>query len=696
MGDSDKNQNSALALIVDDQNFIRQFLRRVFESDGYEVAEAEDGVAALSVFLNKKPDIVLMDIVMPVMDGLEALSRLRLLPGGKNTPVIITTSIKDSQSVEKAFEVGADDFIVKPINPNELLYRVSRLLKARETAILLDRSEAYAQSIINLALDGIATTGSDKSLKTLNPAAERIFGYSFSEVIGHNVGKLIPELNRYLDDFTKDLSVESFGLHKNGYRFPLEVSIIRFLEDEWLFTVRDITNKRKAEERLNKRIANEKMLSEISFRSLYENSDEISCLCSQDGHDINKHRKIYDELQKAYKQFKHLLASVPSILIGVDTDGLITVWNSAAEKNFNILSSDVVGRPFFECGIQWDWSKVSKFIAEFIHRNYPASIDNVWFARPDEKDGLLVLTITLVESDSNGQIGYLLLGTDITDRKKLETQLSLSQKLESIGQLAAGIAHEINTPMQYIGDNMRFLQDAFKDICSYLVSINDLLLSLEKGTASPDSLLEIKSRRRELDIDFLTGESPAAIDQSLEGIERVRKIVLAMKDFSHPGIKEKMFSDINKAIEGTVTISRNEWKYISELETDLEEKLPLVYCTISEINQVILNMIVNAAQAVSEKTEKPPGVKGKIFIKTRSAGDFVKIMVGDNGTGIPESIIKRVFDPFFTTKDVSVGTGQGLAIAHDIIVNKHKGAIDIESELGKGTTFTVTLPVGGS
>ncbi len=219
------------------------------------------------------------------------------------------------------------------------------------------------------------------------------------------------------------------------------------------------------------------------------------------------------------------------------------------------------------------------------------------------------------------------------------------------------------------------------------------VFSSEKGAVSPELLREIKDKEKELDLDFLATEIPVAINQSLEGIERVRKIILAMKDFSHPGFREKMFSDINKAIEGTVTISRNEWKYVAELETDLEKKLPLIYCVISETNQVILNMIINAAHAISEKKGKNPMLKGKIVIRTRSAGNSVKIEISDNGTGIPESIIKKIYDPFFTTKGVGVGTGQGLTIAHDIIINKHKGTIDVESVVGKGTAFTVNLPV---
>lgn len=322
-------------------------------------------------------------------------------------------------------------------------------------------------------------------------------------------------------------------------------------------------------------------------------------------------------------------------------------------------------------------------------------IDQAEFVARDGTKKVITSNVAPIKDRDGNIIGFVLVFKDITEQKKNEAQLALSQKMESIGRLAAGIAHEINTPMQYIGDNTRFLKDAFRDICEYVERIGALIASLEKGVIPADLVAELRARERELDIGYLAEEVPKAIEQSLEGIERVRKIVLAMKDFSHPGSREKLFVDINKAIEGTVTISRNEWKYVAELETDLERDLPLVYCVVDEINQVVLNMIINAAHAIKEAVKDRPSEKGRIVIKTRSEGGFVKIIISDTGTGIPQSIRSKIFDPFFTTKGVGKGTGQGLTIAHDIIVNKHKGSIHVESEEGKGATFTIVLPVNG-
>jgi len=177
-------------------------------------------------------------------------------------------------------------------------------------------------------------------------------------------------------------------------------------------------------------------------------------------------------------------------------------------------------------------------------------------------------------------------------------------------------------------------------------------------------------------------------------VERVAKIVRAMKEFSHPGPKEKTLTNINRAIENTITVARNEWKYVSEMILDLDPDLPLVPCHPNEFNQVILNLVINAAHAIADVVGKGATNKGKITVSTRRKGDKVEISVKDTGTGIAPEIRSKIFDPFFTTKEVGKGTGQGLAIARSIVVDKHGGTINFETEVGKGTTFTIHLPIG--
>ena len=242
-----------------------------------------------------------------------------------------------------------------------------------------------------------------------------------------------------------------------------------------------------------------------------------------------------------------------------------------------------------------------------------------------------------------------------------------------------------------MGDNVNFLRDAFGDIRK-LVTLQGELLS-QARTVPLDEIagVQLDEAVADADLDFLNEEVPKSIDQALEGVDRVAKIVRAMKDFSHPGSETKTSADLNKLIENTITVARNEWKYVAELVTDFDASLPLVPCLAGEFNQVILNLIVNAAHAIEARINGDATQKGRITISTRALKD-AEIRVSDNGTGIPEAAQAKVFDPFFTTKPVGKGTGQGLAIAHTVIVKTHGGQLSFETKIGEGTTFVVQLP----
>ena len=287
---------------------------------------------------------------------------------------------------------------------------------------------------------------------------------------------------------------------------------------------------------------------------------------------------------------------------------------------------------------------------------------------------------------------------DITKEREMleqlrenERQLAHKQKLESIGRLAAGVAHEINTPIQYIGDNARFLQDSFRDLVTFAEArLDHKVVAEDAGPAGPK--LPSPAELDESVLDYHRKEVPMALEELLEGVDQVTAIVRAMKEFSHPGPVEKLPIDLNHGIESTILVSRNEWRYVAEVTTDLDRALPPVPCMAGEFNQVILNLIVNAAHAISD-VRKGTSAKGTIHIRTRRDGSFAEIRLSDDGCGIPEPIQSKVFDPFFTTKPVGKGTGQGLALAHAVIVQKHHGTIRLESAPGRGTTFVIRLPL---
>jgi len=282
---------------------------------------------------------------------------------------------------------------------------------------------------------------------------------------------------------------------------------------------------------------------------------------------------------------------------------------------------------------------------------------------------------------------------DVTQRKIMEQHFSQTQKLEAIGQLAAGIAHEINTPIQYIGDNLRFLQDSLQGLLRLIGKYQEWEASAREGAAGEEMFRQLEEARQMADADYLQDEIPKAIQQSLEGVDRVAKIVLAMKEFAHPAKKEKTPVDINKAVETTVTLARNEWKYVADVVLDLDPSLPPVPALRDDLNQAILNILINAAHAIGDVVGRNAATKGTIAIQTLNQGRWAEIRISDTGTGIPEEVQKRIFDPFFTTKPVGKGTGQGLPIARSIIVDKHGGTLHFETQVGKGTTFVIRLPL---
>ena len=394
-----------------------------------------------------------------------------------------------------------------------------------------------------------------------------------------------------------------------------------------------------------------------------------------------------------YVNTEQVLAAIPSILIGIDMAAKITWWNTTAEQTFGLAPSQVVGRPLQECGIPWDAQAILQGLATCHTTRARVSVEDVRFHPPGRKEGFLGISLTLMQSACGEDVGILLLGANITERKLMQSQLAQAQKLESIGLLAAGIAHEINTPIQYIGDNMLFLQESFHDLSMLLEHYAALYQMCRDGAPTASMMRQIDTMATSIDVAYLAAEIPTAIQQSLEGVERVATIVRAMKEFSHPGTKEKVSVDLNKAIESTITVARNEWKYVAQMVTDLAPDLPLVPCVPGALNQVVLNILVNAAHALGDDGGNGVPEKGTIAVSTRQVGDGVEIRIADTGPGIPAAIRDKIFDPFFTTKEVGKGTGQGLAIAHTVVVEQHCGQLTCETAEGEGTTFIIRLPL---
>lgn len=407
--------------------------------------------------------------------------------------------------------------------------------------------------------------------------------------------------------------------------------------------------------------------------------------------EIEERKKIEIALDKSKQHFKHLIEITPFAIILINQKKEVVEINQSALSLLEIKSKDdIVGQTVckYTCDNTGGLCPVCR-AESAIDREETEVVTSL-------KNRVPVIKSTRnISMDGNSFVLQTFI--DITARKKieennrnLESELHQARKLEAIGTLSAGIAHEINTPVQFVNDYVSFFG---KVITRLFKLIDNYKETISKKT--PEYVELFNSFDKEINIDFLRKETPDAIANSKEGLERISSIVKAMRDFSHAGVEgQKVYSDINKAIESTVTITKNEWKYVAEVKTELSPDLPQVLCFLGDIKQVILNIIVNAAHAIKEKIGDEISEKGLITIETKvEDDDMVLISVSDTGCGIRPEDQPKVFDQFFTTKEVGKGTGQGLSIGYAIVVQKHKGRIDFETVEGKGTTFFIRIPI---
>ena len=414
------------------------------------------------------------------------------------------------------------------------------------------------------------------------------------------------------------------------------------------------------------------------------------------GRDISERKKYEAALLEAERKYRGMFDEA---LVGIFTlgpDGHLLHVNPAMADLLGHASPEEMlssmTEPLWTAAVSRE--RCAEFMALMNGDGYVRSFELEFFRKDGGK--IWVSSSSRAKYRNGVLLSFEGIFEDITERKMLREQLLQAQKLESVGQLAAGIAHEINTPVQYIGDNVRFLRDSFSDLVVLNSEYARLLAAGRSAEVTPEMVQEASRAVDKADVDYLFAEIPAAIEQALEGVSRVSSLVSAMKEFSHPGTGEKVPLDLNHAIESTITVARNEWKYVADMKLELDETLPLVSCLPGEFNQVVLNMIVNAAHAIADVTAQGGPEKGLITILTRSLSGCVEIRIQDTGSGIPEKVRTRIFDPFFTTKEIGKGTGQGLAIARSVIVDKHQGSIDFETADGHGTTFIIRLPCESS
>ena len=552
-------------LLAEDNRVNQLLVAKHLARRGHEVTVAESGPEALAAFDARHFDLVLMDLQLPELSGLDATAAIRLSEAGtgRHVPIVAVTAHAEAADREACMAAGMDAYLVKPLRPSDLYLMITRLTRPRPSN---DASDADA-AVPTPRRHSLAAMGQiEEGFRMLSEAMPQMVWMTRTD--GWNI-----YCNQRWVNYT-GLSVEESCA--DGWLRPFHPDDLPRAREIWAQATED--------------------------GAAYE----VEC-----------------RLRKADGSYQWML--IRGVPLRGD-EGRVTRWLGTCTD---------------------------------IHELRAA----LEAARASE-----------------------------AERKRLDAKLLHAHKLESIGQLAAGIAHEINTPTQYISDNTTFLQKAFTGLLSALEACHAVVTEARAGAVDETTLSVAELALRRARLEVMSKQVPRAIEQSLDGLGRVSSIVSAMKEFSHPSAGEMRPVNLADIVKTTLTVARVEWKYVADAVTDFDPALGLVPCLRDELSQVLLNLVVNAAHAIAGARKEAP-TKGLIHVSTRLSGGFAELRVRDDGTGIAPEIQDRVFDPFFTTKPVGQGTGQGLAIAYSVVVEKHGGTITFETEVGRGTTFVIRLPM---
>ena len=552
------------------------------------------------------------------------------------------------------------------VQPPRLTRAAKRLRYTKQPVGRLEESERKYRLLAEHSADVIFTTDEHFHYTYISPAVERLIGYTPEEALGMSLFDILHEASHS--------------------------GIVQAMNER--------KNPKKGESQKHTKTWNQQLRckdgsviwAETVTTPLYDSTGNFKGILGVARNDTAR-KTAEQALEQAHRDMAAILSAITAILVLVDENNRITHWNESAQQAFGFKQSATLGHSLDTLDITWNKRQVRDILAACRNSSEPQRLDDLHYVRPKGDDGLLGLTFYPVQGGS-----VLLLARDITSARTQELRQAHEQKMQSIGRLAAGMAHEINTPIHYIGFNIKFLQDAFSDIAKLVLKYRELRFGLYEATESLDhkhAAASLAMMEKNMDLDYLLHEIPLALDNSSKGIEQIAAIVQAMKQLSHPGRMAGLpmdLVDVNSIIRNAVTVGTNEWKHHSKVVLDLEKDLPLVPAWGGELGQVLLNVLLNAAQANEEAASTAHGKRASIEVSTSSDADHVIVSVQDSGPGVPESLRDKIFDPFFTTKDVGKGSGQGLAIAHSIIVGQHGGTITVDTPAKGGARFRILLP----
>lgn len=661
------------ALIVEDVEGDARLIVKALTRGGFSVSfERVESRAQMIEALDRRHwDVVISDCALPKFSAARALELLHERKQDE-LPVIVVSGVVRDEAAQQLFRAGANDFLSKsslgrlaPAVERELegaARRAEQLAARNELERRAEQSERRFRNLFDLAPDGVLLVGGGGRISEINRRASGMFGYMVDDLLGAPIERILPSIDfdqlRSADDAVPTVArtLAMDGLRRDGRTFPVEVTVDVVPVDfgqSIIVAVHDATERQRHRQELQLALA--------------------------------EARAIRDQLDS-------VLDCAPAVIIALDLNGAIKFINRLQPGR---RKADVIGADWLSFVPDTDREKTRAYLHNVLSTGAPESFELC--AKSSERTNVWYSCFMGPMRSRDRVIGAVIIAQEVTEVRRVREELTAAQRLAAVGTLAAGIAHEINTPMQFVNDSLHFLRESARDVLTVIQKQKCLQNAWQSG-ATPAELetarAELESAESAADLEYLTEQVPKAFDRCIDGLQRMTAIVRSLKEFAHPAQQQASAVDLNRAIQSTLTIARNEYKYVADLETDLCD-LPLVVCHVNDINQVVLNLVINAAHAIADKVRSEE-TKGRIRVSTRCENDTVVIAVSDTGSGIPEAIRHRIFEPFFTTKEVGKGTGQGLALAWSIVTEKHRGLLTFETELGRGTTFFIRLPVAGT
>ena len=686
---------AARVLLVDDDEKVRSSYARALRRFGCVVQTATNGHEALAILGQTSFDLIITDIRMDGMAGTQLLRAVR--ERDLDVPVILMTGNPEVRTAVEAVEAGAFRYLTKPVDLKVLAQAVRSAIHmhvlaqvlAEQVPLLEACRRIVRATCVGLEWDVAAIwmpmAQGDRLQCEETWSRPGFDGRAFESAskdkridLAHDLSR--GRADRVSPEWIADLSPDSSSPRLRAARAAGFESalIVPFGADGDVFATVEFFSSRRREPELTLLELFAMSGARLGARVLRDRADQRAARAE------TKRRSVSNTLDA-------ILECAPALIMSIDTEGRIQFINRVLD---GAKKEDAIGA---------DWLRFMPAVDEAVNRAHLARVlatgraesYETRVAEPVGGDLWFAAHMSPLRNDDR-VTGVVLVAQDVTELKRTQAEFVAAQRFVSLGTVAAGVAHEVNTPVQFVTDSIQFLRDAAADTVGVLQTYQELGRLVTEGASSVElvqAAAAAAASEEEADLSYLHENVPKAFERCLDGLGRISTIVRSMKEFAHPAQREMAPADLNRALQSTFTIARSEYKYVADLETELGE-LPLVTCHLNNINQVVLNLVVNAAHAIGDVV-KGSGAKGTITVRTQRVGDDVIISIRDTGGGIPPAIANRIFEPFFTTKGVGKGTGQGLAIARTIVKDGHGGQLTFETCAGVGTTFFVRIPILG-